>query len=73
MSTIVSAKPFVKWVGGKTGLIPTIERILPGNVNSGQLTYVEPFVGGGGFLFHILQYHNFKIHYKLMPNQFYLN
>ena len=60
MSTIVSAKPFVKWVGGKTGLIPTIERILPGNVNSGQLTYVEPFVGGGGFLFHMLQYHNFK-------------
>lgn len=60
MSNIVSAKPFVKWVGGKTGLIPTIERILPGNVNSGQLTYVEPFVGGGGFLFHMLQYHNFK-------------
>lgn len=60
MSNIVSAKPFVKWVGGKTGLIPTIERILPGNINSGQLTYVEPFVGGGGFLFHMLQYHNFK-------------
>jgi DNA adenine methylase len=60
MSNIVSAKPFVKWVGGKTGLIPTIERLLPGNVNSGQLTYVEPFVGGGGFLFHMLQYHNFK-------------
>lgn len=60
MSNIVSAKPFVKWVGGKTGLIPTIERILPGNVNSGRLTYVEPFVGGGGFLFHMLQYHNFK-------------
>lgn len=60
MANIVNAKPFVKWVGGKTGLIPTIERILPGNVNSGQLTYVEPFVGGGGFLFHMLQYHNFK-------------
>lgn len=60
MTNIVNAKPFVKWVGGKTGLIPTIEKILPGNVNSGQLTYVEPFVGGGGFLFHMLQYHNFK-------------
>lgn len=60
MANIVNAKPFVKWVGGKTGLIPTIEKILPGNVNSGQLTYVEPFVGGGGFLFHMLQYHNFK-------------
>lgn len=60
MANIVNAKPFVKWVGGKTGLIPTIEKILPGNVNSRQLTYVEPFVGGGGFLFHMLQYHNFK-------------
>ena len=60
MANIVNAKPFVKWVGGKTGLIPTIEKILPGNINSGQLTYVEPFVGGGGFLFHMLQYHNFK-------------
>lgn len=60
MANIVNAKPFVKWVGGKTGLIPTIEKILPGNVNSGQLTYVEPFTGGGGFLFHMLQYHNFK-------------
>ena len=60
MANIVNAKPFVKWVGGKTGLVPTIEKILPGNVNSGQLTYVEPFVGGGGFLFHMLQYHNFK-------------
>ncbi len=29
-------------------------------MNSGRLTYVEPFVGGGGFLFHMLQYHNFK-------------
>ena len=60
MANIVNAKPFVKWVGGKTGLIPTIEKILPGNVNSGQLTYIEPFTGGGGFLFHMLQYHNFK-------------
>ena len=56
---INNAKPFVKWVGGKTALIPTIERILPGNVNSGMIDYVEPFVGGGGFLFHMLTYHSF--------------
>lgn len=56
---ISSAKPFVKWVGGKTGLIPTIERMLPGNINSGEIDYVEPFVGGGAFLFHMLKYHSF--------------
>ena len=55
-----SAKPFVKWVGGKTALLPEIERILPGNINAGNITYVEPFVGGGAFLFHMLEYHNFK-------------
>lgn len=55
-----NAKPFVKWVGGKTALLPEIERILPGNINTGDITYVEPFVGGGAFLFHMLQYHSFK-------------
>lgn len=60
MTNKINAKPFVKWVGGKTGLIPTIERMLPGNVNAGQVTYVEPFVGGGAFLFHMLKFHSFK-------------
>lgn len=55
-----NAKPFVKWVGGKTALLLEIERILPGNINTGDITYVEPFVGGGAFLFHMLQYHSFK-------------
>lgn len=55
-----NAKPFVKWVGGKTALLLEIERILPGNINTGDITYVEPFVGGGTFLFHMLQYHSFK-------------
>ena len=55
-----NAKPFVKWVGGKTAILPEIERVLPGNINNGDITYVEPFVGGGACLFHMLQYHNFK-------------
>lgn len=60
MANILNAKPFIKWVGGKAGLIPTIERMLPGDINSGKITYVEPFVGGGAFLFHMLKYHSFK-------------
>lgn len=49
-------KPFIKWVGGKTQLIDSIEKALPkGFENQLNLTYVEPFVGGGAVLFWILQ------------------
>src|SRR5574344_494781 len=49
-------KPFVKWVGGKTQLLPFIEKKLPADFSRCRhLTYVEPFVGGGAVLFWILQ------------------
>jgi len=56
------AKPFIKWVGGKTQLIPVIAKKLPANlISCQQLTYIEPFVGGGAMLFWILQnYPNIK-------------
>ena len=51
-----TAKPFVKWVGGKTQLIEDIQKSLPADLrNKHDLTYVEPFVGGGAVLFWILQ------------------
>lgn len=43
--------PFLKWVGGKRQLMPTIVTHLPKNIN--ELTYVEPFIGGGAVLFHL--------------------
>jgi len=50
------AKPFVKWVGGKRQLQTKIDTLLPeGFLQSGDWTYIEPFVGGGAMLFHILQ------------------
>lgn len=56
------AKPFVKWVGGKTQLLKDIEKVLPKKLLLEQsITYVEPFVGGGAVLFWILQkYPNIK-------------
>ena len=51
-----AAKPFIKWVGGKTQLLEDIKKLLPANLGERkELTYVEPFVGGGAVLFWILQ------------------
>ena len=50
------AKPFVKWVGGKTQLLEDIKKALPMDLSLREkVTYVEPFVGGGAVLFWILQ------------------
>ena len=51
-----SARPFVKWVGGKTQLLDDIRKALPYDLSDRKaVTYVEPFVGGGAVLFWILQ------------------
>lgn len=59
---IKDAKPFIKWVGGKGQLLGTIEERLPRNFSSiKDLTYIEPFVGGGAVLFWLLKnYPNIK-------------
>lgn len=44
------AKPFVKWVGGKTQLLDEIRKYYPSQVDK----YCEPFVGGGAVLFDVL-------------------
>jgi DNA adenine methylase len=48
-NTLVS--PFLKWVGGKRQIMPSITAYLPKNIKNCQ--YVEPFVGGGAVLFHL--------------------
>ena len=43
--------PFLKWVGGKRQLMPSIVELMPKNIK--ELNYVEPFIGGGAVLFHL--------------------
>ncbi|AEH06247.1 DNA adenine methylase [Methanothermococcus okinawensis] len=49
-------KPFLKWAGGKTQIINSIDENLPKDLKDGKIKrYIEPFVGGGAVLFYILQ------------------
>ena len=41
------AKPFIKWVGGKSQLLEEIREKYPSDI----VKYCEPFVGGGAVLF----------------------
>ena len=56
MKAISKAKPFIKWVGGKGQLIDQLDSQLPADFeNWDNVTYIEPFVGGGAMLFYMLQ------------------
>jgi DNA adenine methylase len=46
---ISKIQPFVKWVGGKRGLLSQITPLLPKKFNN----YFEPFVGGGALFFEL--------------------
>lgn len=45
----LNSKPFVKWAGGKNGLINSLISFIPKNFNS----YFETFVGGGALFFYL--------------------
>lgn len=46
----MNAKPFIKWAGGKTQLLPFIRLKYPKKIER----YCEPFIGGGAVFFDII-------------------
>ena len=54
-----TARPFLKWAGGKRQLLTEIEVHLPQKLDSYD-TYIEPFIGGGAVLFRFLSTRSFK-------------
>lgn len=54
----ITVRPFVKWAGGKGNILHELEALLPTHFDDlVNVTYIEPFVGGGAMLFHMLQNH----------------
>lgn len=70
----VKIKPFIKWAGGKTELLPVLIENLPIYINENKKidTYIEPFVGAGAFFIYIASNYQFNrivindINYKLI-------
>jgi DNA adenine methylase len=55
-NSLEPAKPFLKWAGGKTQLLPQMLAFLPQELLAGCIErYVEPFVGGGAMFFYLAQ------------------
>ena len=50
----VSPKPFLKWAGGKTQLLPYIDGIISSYFHGREFVYIEPFVGSGALLFWVV-------------------
>ena len=53
-------RPFLQWAGGKYRLFDQIKNYMPATIE----TYIEPFVGGGGMLFQVLE------HYPMIEDVF---
>jgi DNA adenine methylase len=70
--TIVTktAKPFLKWVGGKNQLLEQFNNYYPAELKNGVIkNYVEPFLGGGAVFFDIAQKFNIERAYLSDINQ----
>jgi len=54
------AKPFLKWAGGKSQVLPYIRCKYPAGLGKTITKYAEPFVGGGAVLFDVLGRYDMK-------------
>ena len=60
-----NAKPFLKWAGGKSQLLSTIENRFPKEIKKSMKIdkYFEVFVGGGALYFYLMNNYNVKESY----------
>jgi DNA adenine methylase len=61
LKLVPSARPFLKWAGGKTQLLGEFNKRLPEELKTGEITkYAEPFIGGGAVFFSLNQKFSFE-------------
>ena len=67
----IKVTPFLKWVGGKSQLINTIELRFPEEIRSSKVieNYVEPFIGGGALFFYLMSNYDVKKSYISDTNE----
>ncbi|YAI81488.1 MAG: DNA adenine methylase [cyanobacterium endosymbiont of Rhopalodia sterrenbergii] len=69
VSKRIKAYPVLKWAGGKTKLLPQIQKQYPSKLQQGYLKrYIEPFVGGGSVFFDIYYYFDIEKAYFFDTN-----
>lgn len=74
MIEVGKMKPFIKWAGGKTELLPVLEEEFPQEIRESKEidTYIEPFVGAGAVFIYLSSNYKFNrivindINYKLI-------
>ena len=62
------ARPFLKWAGGKSQLLPEIRRVYPEGLGATITRYAEPFLGGGAVLLDILSTYRLEAVYASDTN-----
>jgi DNA adenine methylase len=53
MESTVKLRPFLKWVGGKTQLLPELRKRIPKTWDPEKDFYVEPFLGAGALFWEL--------------------
>ncbi len=66
----IRAKPFLKWAGGKTQLLPDIQQLLPLELRQGKVKrYIEPFIGGGAVFYFLAQHYELEYRISCYANR----
>lgn len=57
-----NTSPILKWAGGKGAMLSILENNLPENIKKNKTftVYIEPFIGGGSFFFHLSNNYNIE-------------
>lgn len=62
------ARPFLKWAGGKSQLLPEIRKVYPEGLGTTITRYAEPFLGGGAVLLDMLSTYRLEAVYASDTN-----